>query len=126
MMNSSQFLMTAWLIGIAAYAVYRLTKGNYILTKQAQAFKELTNWQLANPGLYIGNVPYAEALVHKCIKASEKYLRMYHYLPDPGHIDYLQSLLDDHGPEPPGESAPVAKQPKASRAVLFLVYQNVH
>ncbi len=116
-----------YLIVHACFTIHRLWKSKRekeVIAEEVNTFEALINWRLANPNLYIGDVPYARCLVLRRIEAWRKYLSIFSFLKDDGFIDFLYGLLDEHGPGPPSKSFPVLQQPRREDGVVLILQRH--
>ncbi len=62
---------------------------------------ELVGWCMANPDLYIWDVPHAGEIVLRRIAAYRRFIETHPFIKDNGHLSFLESLLSQHEPPPP-------------------------
>lgn len=85
-------------------------------------FNDLMNWIFANPEIRVGDSCFAKSLVIKHIEAYKRSWIICAFVTDNEYILFLQSLLDDHGPEPPRKVIGFIQAARKSRAVLFYIF----
>lgn len=107
------FLMFCLCVGGHALTMLdRAQRGMRATFAECDAFDQLLEWRLANPGGYIGDVAYARRLVEVCIQTYVRFLDTHGFNPHAKqHAEYLaflRSLFDEHGPEPPRKRFPIA------------------
>lgn len=73
------------------------------LIADCDASEKLTNWRLANPDAYIGDISLARELVLQRIVTWKNLLKTHPFIKDDGFTEFLYSLLDDHEEPPRGE-----------------------
>ena len=73
--------------------------------------EELIRWRMANPDLYIGDVPQAGEIVLRRIAAYRRLLETHSYIKDNGHLKFLESLLSEREPPPPWDNHDPAPNP---------------
>ncbi len=73
----------------------------------------LRNWRLANPNYYVGEWPYAQALVRKHLNAYERYIAAHPWIErNEQFVSWLEALINEK-PQPPNPP------PKSQRPTLF-------
>ncbi|MBI2049048.1 MAG: hypothetical protein HYT29_01240 [Parcubacteria group bacterium] len=90
------------------YRAYKKEKAaEKALFDDCDASEALTDWRIANPNLYIGEVPYAQELVRRRIMTHFRLLETHPYIKrDDEFIRFLYSLLTERRPPPPDTRKP--------------------
>ncbi len=87
-----------------------------------ESHKTLSDWVEKNPDKFIGDVPYAQDLVLRCILSHRQMILLFPKLGEHRWIAYLLSLLNERGPDPPFKSFPVLEQPRHEGGVVLILY----
>ncbi len=107
-------VLVLFLMGVGIWLSWTTKKDCFAfqaLLEEIDTSRSLLRWRLANPDLYIGDTAYTRELVLRRIQARKRFLEAHPFINDDGFLNFLLTLLDEHGPEPPRKRSSVTNKP---------------